>query len=103
VFIHSVYFTLRPDLTPAEHDTFLAGVRSLLTIEAVGTGNLGRPAGTDRPVIDRAYSYGLVITFADRAAHDAYQADPVHDAFRDGCGTLWSEVRIFDVDTAGAG
>ncbi|GAA1499782.1 hypothetical protein GCM10009827_003440 [Dactylosporangium maewongense] len=100
MFIHSVYFTLRPDLTQAEHDTFLAGARSLLTIGSVLGGHLGRPAGTDRPVIDRAYSYGLVLTFADEAAHDAYQADPVHDAFRTGCGALWSAVRIFDVDAA---
>ncbi|GAA3196366.1 Dabb family protein [Dactylosporangium siamense] len=100
MFIHSVYFTLRPDLTPAEHDQFLAGARSLLTIRSVAGGSLGRPADTDRPVIDRGYSYGLVLSFPDRAAHDDYQSDPVHDAFRDGCGTLWSQVRVFDVDTA---
>jgi hypothetical protein len=99
VFIHSVYFSLRPDLTPAEHDRFLAGARSLLSIGSVIDGSLGRPAGTDRPVVDRAYSYGLVVRFPDQAAHDAYQTDPVHDAFRDECGTLWSAVRIFDVDT----
>ena len=99
MFIHSVYFSLRPDLTPAEHDQFLTGVRSLLSIRSAVDGSLGRPAGTDRPVIDRAYSYGLVIRFLDRDAHDAYQADPVHDAFRNGCGTLWSQVRIFDLDT----
>ncbi|MET7424235.1 Dabb family protein [Dactylosporangium sp. NPDC005555] len=100
MFIHSVYFTLRPDLTPAEHERFLAGARSLLTIGTVVDGHLGRPAATDRPVIDRAYSYALVVTFTDQAAHDAYQVDPVHDTFRDECATLWSEVRIFDVDTA---
>ena len=70
-----------------------------MTIASVAGGSLGRPAGTDRPVIDRDYSFGLVLTFADRAAHDAYQADPVHDAFRDGCESLWSAVRIFDLDT----
>jgi hypothetical protein len=102
VFIHSVYFTLRPDLTPAEHDQFLAGVRSLLGIGSVLDGSLGRPATTDRPVIDRDYSYGLVLRFADQAAHDAYQTDPVHDAFRDGCHPLWSRVRIFDVSVDGA-
>jgi hypothetical protein len=99
VFIHSVYFSLRPDLTPAEHDMFVAGVRSLLTIRSVVDGSFGRPAGTDRAVVDRAYSYGLVVRFPDRAAHDAYQTDPVHDAFSDECGNLWSAVRVFDLDT----
>ena len=99
MFIHSVYFTLRADLTAAEQDRFLAGVRSLTTIGSVGGASLGRPAGTDRPVIDRDYSYGLVLTFADAAAHDAYQVDPVHDTFRQDCAPLWSAVRIFDLDT----
>ncbi len=99
MFIHSVYFSLRPDLTPVEHEAFLAGVRSLLTIGSVADGRLGTPAGTDRPVIDRDYSYGLVVRLADRAAHDAYQDDPVHDTFRNECHTLWSAVRIFDLDT----
>lgn len=94
-----MYFSLRPDLTSAEHDRFLAGARSLMTIGSVADGSLGQPAGTDRPVIDRAYSYGLVLRFPDQAAHDAYQTDPAHDTFRDECGTLWSTVRIFDLDT----
>ena len=99
MLIHSVYFSLRPDLTQVEHDRFLAGVRSLLTIGSVVDGSLGRPAGTDRPVVDRAYAYGLVLRFPDRAAHDAYQIDPVHGVFHDECSTLWSAVRVFDVDT----
>ena len=99
MFIHSVYFSLRSDLTPAEHDRFLAGVHSLLTIRSAIDGSFGPPADTNRAVIDRAYSYGMVLRFLDQAAHDAYQTDPLHDAFRDECGTLWSAVRIFDLDT----
>jgi hypothetical protein len=54
------------------------------------------PADTDRPIIDRSYSYALILTFADKAAHDAYQVHPTHDKFRTECGHLWSRVQIYD-------
>ena len=96
MFVHAVYFWLRPDLTPAERARFDAGVESLRTIEGVRHGYVGVPAPTDRPVIERGYSRALVAVFDDQAAHDAYQVHPVHDRFRDECGGLWTHVRIFD-------
>jgi hypothetical protein len=42
-----------------------------------------------------------VLVFADQAAHDAYQKDPVHDRFRNACGSFWTNVRIFDSETEG--
>lgn len=99
MFIHSVYFWLRPDLSPAERERFEAGVRSLRTIDTVEHGWIGIAAPTDRPVIERGYSKALVLVFADRAAHDVYQEHPVHDRFRAECGDLWTTVRIFDCVT----
>ena len=96
MFVHAVYFWLRDDLTAAERQTYLEGVRSLLTIPDVAHGWLGTPAGTDRPIIERGYSYALTVVFADEAAHDRYQVHPVHDRFRETCGTFWSRVLIFD-------
>jgi hypothetical protein len=97
MFIHSVYFWLRADLTPAEVEQFLAGARSLLTIPSAAGGWLGAPAGTDRPVIERSYSYALVMPFVSEQAHDAYQVHPLHDRFRVECGQLWSRLAIYDV------
>jgi hypothetical protein len=99
MFIHAVYFWLRSDLTAAQRERFAAGVRSLTTIEGVEHAYVGVPAPTDRPVIERGYSQGLILVFADQRAHDAYQAHPVHDRFRDDCGDLWTTVRIFDTIT----
>jgi hypothetical protein len=96
MFVHAVYFWLRPDLSAAERQTFVEGVRSLTTIPDVRHGWVGTPAGTDRPIIERGYSYSLTLAFADPAAHDRYQVHPVHDRFRDTCGTFWSRVLIFD-------
>jgi len=96
MFIHAVYFWLRPDLKPAEREKFAAGLRSLRGIEGIKHGFIGAPAATDRPVIDRSYSNSLVLVFPDQTAHDAYQVHPVHDRFRDECGAFWTTVRIFD-------
>ena len=96
MFIHSVYFWEREGLTAAERDEWLAGLRSLLTIESVRHGWLGTPAATDRPVIDRGYSYALVVAFDDEAGHDVYQDHPVHDVFRERCAKFWKKVLIYD-------
>ncbi len=96
MFVHAVYCWLRPDLAPAERETFAAGLRSLCAIGAVRHGHYGVPAATDRPIIDRSYSYALVLSFDDERAHDAYQVHPDHDAFRERCGGLWERVLIYD-------
>jgi hypothetical protein len=36
------------------------------------------------------------VVFRDKLAHDAYQAHPLHDAFRDECAKYWTKVRIYD-------
>lgn len=96
MFIHSVYFWLREDLSDAERDAFVRSATALKTISSVRHGWLGVPADTDRSIIDRSYSYALTVVFDDEAAHDHYQVDPVHDRFREECGTLWSRVLIYD-------
>ena len=96
MFVHSVYFWLRPNLTAAEEQHFAAGLESLRAIHGVVHGYIGVPASTDRPVIERGYSRALVLIFADEQAHDAYQVHPVHDAFRSNCGAYWTSVRIYD-------
>lgn len=101
MFIHSVYFVLRDDLTRAERQRFEDGIRSLAAIESVERGYIGKPASTDRAVIDRAYTHALILTFPDQRAHDDYQAHPVHDRFREQCAGSWSGIRIFDTITDG--
>ena len=95
-FVHAVYFWLRSDLSEAERTQFAEGVKSLTTIETVKYGFVGKPAGTDRPIIDSSYDQALVVIFEDQAAHDAYQDHPVHDAFRDNCASFWTKVQIYD-------
>jgi hypothetical protein len=95
-FVHAVYFWLRPDLTVQQRDAFVRGLQSLRAIETVRAGWIGVPAATDRPIIDRSYSYALTVVFADDAGHEAYQVHPVHDRFREEFGSFWTRVQIYD-------
>jgi sugar phosphate isomerase/epimerase len=96
MFVHAVYFWLREDLQAAERETFVAELHHLIALPSVRHGYVGVPAATDRPIIDRSYSYALVVVFDDQAGHDAYQVHPVHDRFRETCGSFWTRVQIYD-------
>jgi hypothetical protein len=98
MLVHAVYFWLKDDLSAADRQKFIAGVTSLQSIQSADASYLGVPAPTDRPVIDRTYDYGLVVVFKDMAAHDRYQADPVHDRFRDECSGFWKKLLIYDLE-----
>ncbi len=99
MFVHVVNFWLKKGLSEAEIQLFESGVRSLGTIETVVHFNVGKPAGTDRPVIDRSYDYCLLTTFADEAGHDYYQIAPVHLEFIKNCAHLWDKVLIYDSES----
>jgi len=96
MFVHSVYFWLKPDLNEEQRAKFWEGAHSLTTIESVRQAFVGAPASTDRPVIDRSYSCALIVMFDGDAGHEAYQTHPVHDKFREECSTFWSKVLIYD-------
>lgn len=99
MFTHHVFFWLKEDLDQNDIQKFEKGVTSLLQIEHSKTGDVGKPAATDRPVIERSYSYSLLLMFEDKAAHDAYQPHPVHQKFVDECSGFWNRVLIFDSET----
>lgn len=96
MFIHTVYFWLRRDLSPAERASFAQGVQSLARLPSVRYGWVGTPADTDRPVIDRTYDVGLTTVFDDKAGHDAYQEHADHLAFIANHSAKWIRVVVYD-------
>jgi hypothetical protein len=96
MIVHAVYFWLREDLPEEERETFAELLHALTTIEDVERGYIGPPADTDRPVIDRSYSWAEVLIFKDRAAHDRYQVHPTHRRFVERCRSFWTKVLIYD-------
>lgn len=99
MFVHVVNFWLKKGLSPEEVKQFEEGVSTLGTIDGLVQFNVGKPAATDRPVIDRSYDYCLLTVFEDIAAHDHYQEVPVHLKFIADCGHLWEKVLIYDSES----
>ncbi len=98
MFLHTVHFWLKSDLTPAQRADFLAGCRGLGESQHVAGLRVGVPAGTDREVVDNSWDVQLVVEFADRGMHDAYQSadDPEHMGFVKAFKTFWTRVLIYD-------
>ena len=97
MFVHTVYFWLKPDITEEERSEFAKRASALATLPSAKHGWFGVPASTDRPVIDRTYSYGLAVVFDDLAGHDAYQVHPIHTHFLE-LKHLWTQVKIYDFE-----
>lgn len=96
---HNVYFYLKPGLSEQERMQFEDGLKSLLTIEELVEGSIGKPAGTaPRPVVDSSYDYALSTVFKDVQQHDVYQEHPVHQKFIENCNVFWQSVKIYDVE-----
>jgi hypothetical protein len=98
MFVHCVYFWLKPDLSEADLKSFHGGIESLGEIETVAHLWTGTPADTDRPIIDKTYSFGLIVVFENLADHDVYQDHEIHLAFVKKFETFWERVHIYDLD-----
>jgi Stress responsive A/B Barrel Domain len=99
MFVHVVNFWLKKSLHPEDIQLFELGVKSLGTIDTLRQFQVGKPASTDRPVIDRSYDYCLLTVFDDMAGHDVYQEHPTHLKFIKDCAHLWDRVLIYDSES----
>jgi len=99
MFVHVVNFWLKKSLNADEVSFFEKEVKLLSKIKTIGTFHVGIPANTDRPVIDRSYSYCLLTTFEDESGHDFYQVATEHLEFIKNCAHLWEKVTIYDSET----
>jgi hypothetical protein len=99
MFVHVVNFYLKAGLLPEDIKFFEENVKALGSIESLVTYNVGKPADTNRPTIDRSYTYCELAVFNDKAGHDFYQTAPAHLEFVEKCKHLWEKVVIFDSET----
>jgi hypothetical protein len=97
MLVHSVYFWLKPELSPSQRARFRAEVEKLALIRSVEKVYVGAPAAVpERSVTDRTFDVALTILFRDAAAHDSYQADPLHVAFVEANREAWVRVQVYD-------
>lgn len=99
--IHSVYFWLKPDAAPDRIEAFHQGLASLMDIRTVKAGWYGPPIPSERPIVDDTFSIGLHCLFETTADHDAYQVDPIHDAFVANHKAIWDRVTVYDTEGQG--
>lgn len=96
MFVHSVYFWLKEGLADKDRADFRKGLESLKAVGCAQSVFVGVPASTNRPVVDASYDFALVVAFADQAAHDAYQVDPIHKEFVRKYSDKWDAIVVFD-------
>jgi len=72
---HIVVWKYKPEITEAERETHRAKLRSLKGVIAE---IINLNVGADVLNLPRSYDTGLVATFADQAALDAYTVHPTH-------------------------
>jgi hypothetical protein len=95
-FIHHVYFWFKKPVSKKDRSRFEQALKKLVTIETIVEVHLGVPASTKREVVDRSYSYSLLVTFRNKEDHDIYQKHLTHLEFIDDCADLCEKVVVYD-------
>ncbi len=96
IFIHHVYFWLKNADSAEDRAKLLEGLEKLAEVKSIRSVHIGKPAGTDRDVIDGSYTFSWLTTFKNAADQDSYQVDPIHLDFVKNYAHLWSKVVVYD-------
>lgn len=96
LFIHHVYFWLKNPASKDDLNKLIDGLRKMSKIRTIKTSHIGKPADTNRDVIDSSYAISWLLTFDHKANQDSYQVDPIHLKFVEECKDLWSKVVVYD-------
>jgi Stress responsive A/B Barrel Domain len=96
IFIHHVYFWLKDHSNQEHRAKLIEGLKKLSAISTIKSFHIGKPADTNRDVIDNTYSISWLLLFDNKEDHDSYQADPVHLQFVEECSHLWRRVLVLD-------
>ena len=102
VFVHHVYFWLKAPGDPEAREALIAGLRRLTAAPDILWSHIGLPAESERGVVDDSYSVSWLVFFADKAAEERYQVDPIHLKVVEDCSPLWERVVVYDTEQAGS-
>lgn len=96
MFVHHVYFWLKRPGNREDLARLQEGLQKLSKVKTIRTFHIGRPADTNRDVIDRSYSLSWLLIFDSPEDQEQYQQDPIHLAFVSDYASLWSKVIVYD-------
>src|SRR3990170_4235385 len=77
MFIHHVYFWLKNPSSKEDLQKLLDGLDKLSKVKTIKMFHIGKPADTNRDVIDTSYSVSWLAIFDDKEGQDSYQVDPI--------------------------
>ena len=93
-FLHIVFIWLK---NPTELDAAIADTKAFLkNVPVVVSYHVGVPSSTNRPIVDRSYSYCLTVGFEDLAGHDVYQKHEAHLDFLSKWKERTEKILIYD-------
>ncbi len=95
-FIHHVYFWLNKADSKEDLAKLVEGLKKLSAVKTIKVSYIGKPADTNREVIDSSYNISWLCFFDSRADQDSYQVDPIHLDFVKQCQHLWKKVIVYD-------
>jgi hypothetical protein len=95
-FIHHVYFWLKNPGSSEDTEKLIAGLKKLSKVKTIQSFHIGKPADTNRDVIDRSYAVSWCVFFKNASEQASYQADPIHLKFVEECSPLWTRVIVYD-------
>lgn len=95
-FIHHVYFWLKRPGNVDDLNELIKGLKKLTAVNTIQDFHIGKPASTNRDVIDTSYSVSWLLLFNNKEEQDSYQTDPIHLRFVEECKHLWSKVVVYD-------
>lgn len=96
VFLHHVFFWLKQPNIAADADQLAAGLLKLSKVKTIQQFHIGKPADTNRDVVDKGYGISWLVVFKNAADEESYQTDPIHLKFIEECAHLWSKVVVYD-------
>ena len=96
IFVHHVYFWLKEPQSKEAAEKLVEGLEGLSKVKTIQMFHIGKPADTNREVIDRSYAISWLALFKDKADQDSYQVDPIHLRFVERYSHLWSRVVVYD-------
>ncbi len=100
IFIHHVFFWLNEPENTIHKLQLIEGLQKLSLVSTIKSFHIGKPADTDRDVIDNTYDVSWMLFFANAADQHTYQTDPIHLNFIETCSHLWQKVKVYDTVTA---
>ena len=96
IFIHHVYFWLNNPDSKDDLNKLKEGLTKLSKVKTIKQFHMGKPADTNRDVIERTYAISWLCMFDNVADQESYQKDPIHLKFVEDYSALWKKVVVYD-------